>query len=352
MARRGENIYKRKDGRYEGRYIKGYNANGKAIYGYIYSKSYSDVKEKTTMLKSTKKYIGVGSSMKLSEWFDIWLDSETDIKKTTKSVYEGHIRNHILPELGNKQLKKITTEDLQKFVSGLDLSPSTVKLVFSILKSALKSAEEKGYVSDTWSNVKLPKKKKSEIAILTISEQKKLENVLSKNNDIGILICLYTGLRIGEICALKWEDINLEKSLIHVRTTQARINGKIEFISPKSKSSERTVPIPDFLRNELSDKAKNSEFLISKHGSYVDVRTYRRRFKKLLKKAGLSDIKFHALRHTFATRALEVGMEYKTLSEILGHSSVAFTMDVYVHSLEEHKKSQMNKLEKIFDLQS
>lgn len=348
MARRGENIYKRKDGRYEGRYIRTRDENGKAIYGYVYARSYSDVKEKLAEYKAVKKKKPTGSSGTLSQWLDFWLGNAGNLKETTRQIYRGHIRNYILPKLGKVRLKKLTTQTLQAFVSSLKLSPSTVKVIFCVLKSALIFAEERGQIMNIWSRVKLPKKAKTEVSILTLAEQKRLERVLSRENDIGILLCLYTGLRIGELCALKWSDIDFEKSVIHVNGTQARVGGTVKILPPKSKTSLRTIPVPNFIMEKLKNQHRDGAFVLSMNGRYVNVRTYRRQFKRLLEEAQLPNIKFHALRHTFSTRALEVGMDFKTLSEILGHSTVAITLDLYVHSLDEHKRSQMNKLGEIY----
>ena len=278
----------------------------------------------------------------------IWIESETGIKDSTRQLYKRHIRNHIIPKLGNTKLKKLSTDMIQTFVDNLDLSPSTVKLVFNVLELGLKNAEEKGLISNIWSKIKLPKKEKSNVEILTPNEQQRLEKVLSEKNDIGILICLYTGLRIGELCALSWQDIDFDNTVMHIKGTQSRTEGKLTITSPKSAASVRTIPIPECLLYEMRKNKNNGEFVISRKGNAVDVRSYRRRFKKLLSIAGLPDIKFHVLRHTFASRALEVGMDYKTLSEILGHASVSFTMDLYVHALDEHKRNQMNKLNQIY----
>lgn len=347
MARRGENIYKRKDGRYEGRYIKQYDPDGKAVYGYVYDKTYTGVKEKLNRKKYAKNKEANGSNMLLSEWFTLWVERETDIKESTRQLYRRHLANHIFPKLGKVQLKRLCTEMLQDFVDGLNLSASTIKLVFNILESGLRCAEKKELISNISSNVRLPKIHKRDIDILTPKEQSKLESVLLDKNDIGIYICLYTGIRIGELCALRWKDVDLENKVIHIRGTQTRHDGKLIITTPKSNSSVRNIPIPDCLFSKIKGHKNNSEFVISNNGHAVDVRVYRRHFKKLLKKAGLPDIKYHALRHTFSTRALEVGMDYKTLSEILGHASVAITMDLYVHSLDEHKKNQINKLNQI-----
>lgn len=352
MARRGENIYKRKDGRYEGRYIKRYDMSGKAVYGYIYDRSYLGIKEKLNRYKAEKLSKPEGSETLLSDWLAVWIESETGIKDSTKQVYKRHIINHIIPKLGKVQLKKLCADTIQKFVDGLLLSSSTVKLVFNVLEAGLKCAEEKGLITNIWSKVKLPRQAKPEVTVLTPEEQYKLENALSERNDIGILICLYTGLRIGELCALRWQDIDLKNAVMRISGTQSRAEGALKITSPKSKASARAIPIPDCLLNILSLYKSSGDFVLSNNGNMVDVRTYRRRFKRLLKSAELPDIKFHALRHTFASRALEVGIDYKTLSEILGHASVAITMDLYVHALDEHKRAQMNKFNDILNLPS
>lgn len=347
MARRGENIYKRADGRYEGRYIKSYNINGKAVYGYVYARSYAEVKDKLVKCKLNTPPKPSGSATLLSEWLNLWIET-AEVKESTRQLYRRHIQNHIEAQIGKKPLKKLSAEVLQAFVSDLKFAPSTVRLIFTILKSALMCAEDKGYITNIWSKIKLPKQIKSEVQILTPQEQRQLENLLSEENDIGILICLYMGLRIGELCALKWSDVDFSNKIIHIRGTQSRIDGKLKITEPKSKASKRTIPIPDILIDKLRAHKNNSDFVLSNKGGMVEVRAYRRRFKALLKAADLPDIKFHALRHTFSSRALEVGMDYKTLSEILGHASVAITMDLYVHSLDEHKKNQMNKLNEIY----
>ena len=348
MARRGENIYKRKDGRYEGRYIKYYDISGKAVYGYVYSRSYTEVKELLTKYKAERPARQSKNTV-LSEWLKNWLNSQGTLKPTTKQIYKSHIDNNINPGLGKIPLKKLNRDILQGFVNSLNLSASTVKSIFSILKSALSSAEDNGLILNIWDKVKLPKKEKNIVQILTVTQQKRLESVLSSPVDVGIWICLYTGLRIGEVCALKWTDINFETLTLTVNSTQARTENGIEIIAPKSKSSKREIPIPVIITNKLKEIPQGCEYVLSKNNKPVDIRTYRRHFKKLLQKASLPDIKYHALRHTFSTRALEVGMDYKTLSEILGHSSVGITLDLYAHSLKEHKRNEMNKLGRIFE---
>ena len=347
MARRGENIYKRKDGRYEGRYIKYYDVSGRAVYGSVYSRSYAEVKELLAKCK-TEKPTKQSRNTAFSEWLKSWLKSQGTLKATTKQIYQSHIDNYINPKLGKIPIKKLTSEILQGFINDLDLSASTIKTIFSIIKSTLSSAEENGLITSIWCKVKLPKKEKSIVQILNVNEQKRLESVLISDFDIGVWISLYAGLRIGEVCALKWSDICFDTAMLTVNGTQARTENGVEITSPKSRTSRREIPIPKVLFEKLNRMQKTCEFVLSRNNKSVDVRTYRRYFKRLLQKADLEDIKYHALRHTFSTRALEVGMDYKTLSEILGHSSVGITLDLYAHSLKEHKQKQMNKLDEIF----
>lgn len=294
-------------------------------------------------------YNDTGGEIPLAKWLEIWLSAQRGIKPTTKVIYGGHIYNHIIPSIGEYKLKDLTTDILQTFADGLSLAPSTVKTVFATLKISLSAAEEKGYISNIWGRVKLPKKDKPIIRILSVGEQKRLEAVLTKYEDIGILISLYTGLRIGEICALKWENIDFENNIMYILGTQSRTEDGLKITSPKSKSSRRVIPLPAVLISRMNNINVKTGFVISNSEKPYDVRSYRRLFKSKLAEAGIPDIKFHALRHTFATRALEVGMDYRTLSEILGHSSAAITLDLYAHSLNEHKRREMEKLSNIFN---
>jgi len=366
MARRGENIYKRKDGRWEGRYIKGYDIAGKAQWKYIYGRNYAEVKERLTYLKSTVKNNKdiVSSNMTLEKWLDIWLSQKGQIKESTAMMYKSCVRNHIVPVLGAVKLKELNKEMLQKLVDDMsdEFKPSTVRSAYALLRLALETAEEQNMVSGFFRQVKLPKMSAHTVKALTVTEQKSLEKVVSesgKPNDIGVLICLYTGIRIGELCALKWENIDLKKGVMHIRETIQRVENtdgdkktKIHFSTPKSSSSQREIPMPRFLIEKLSAVKKEKGFVINRYGKFVEPRTYARRFKKLIKLAGIKDVNFHCTRHTFSTRALEIGVDIKTLSEILGHASASITMNLYAHSLSEHKKKEMERLGKLFNYPS
>ena len=366
LARKGENIYKRKDGRWEGRYVKGYDLSGKRKQGYVYGRTYSEVKEKLIQLKANVKNDKAVASSNLTfrKWTEIWLENKGQIKASTLMVYKSRIKNHIEPALGDIKLKMLNKDILQRFIDNMCLQykASTVKSVYALLKVILEAAEDKQLVSGFYRGLKLPKTGASKVKALSVDEQKRIEAVIrerNQQNDIGVIICLYTGIRVGELCALRWENVNLDKGIIAIKETIQRIENtdtekktKINFSSPKSLASQREIPLPSFLIDMLLPIRKDSGFVINRYGKYVEPRTYARRFKKIIADAGVENIKFHALRHTFATRALEIGIDPKTLSELLGHSSVGITLNLYGHSLDEHKKKEIERLGRIYGLQS
>ena len=363
MARHGENIYKRKDGRWEGRYIKGYDAEGKSIPGYVYGKSYKEAKEKLTFAKvnAKEKIKRISSDMTVSDWFDKWLDSQKRIKRSSYTTYSSNINKHIKKKLGKIKLKLLTEEHIQNFIDDLskELAAKSVRSVFSILKLGLTDAYEKNLSVELCRKIKLPKVKRKEVKVFTKTEQKAIEQFIEQSvhpNDIGILICFYTGIRIGELCALDHNDIDLKRGVISIQHTLYRVKSEkgnkkteLRISTPKSESSIRDIPLPKFLIAKLSAFENGSGFLIQKNGKFIETNVYARRYKKILEELEIPYRKFHATRHTFATRALEIGMDIKTLSEILGHSSPTVTLNLYSHSLPEHKKKEMDRLGKLYN---
>ena len=228
-----------------------------------------------------------------------------------------------------------------------------------MLRLALSEAHRRRYIADIYSSIKLPKVRQKEVRVLTVGEQKRLEKVIFESNnqyDIGILLCLYTGIRIGELCALKWENINLTDALIiinktvqRVKSTDSKTKTSIHFDTPKSQSSSRVIPIPQFLVNILAKYKRDNGYILRENGKFTDTRNISRRFKQLLKTANIGDMNYHCLRHTFSSRALELGFDAKTLSEILGHSSVTTTLNLYAHALPEHKRKEMEKLNMLYE---
>ena len=274
---------------------------------------------------------------------------------------------HILPYLGDIELTDLTPFVLQKFITdlttngnkrtGKGLSPNFVKTILSVIQNSLKTAHLVGYLPEYSANkIKRPKIVEKQVECFTIQEQKKIEEAaLSAKKDKyrGIVLCLYTGLRIGELLALTWNDIDFEKSILSVTKTchDGNENGKhIRIIdTPKTENSRRQIPLSKTLVKMLKEMKKKSkcEFVIADGEKPIFIRSYQRTFELLLKKLGLPHKGFHSLRHTFATRALECGMDVKSLSEILGHKNATITLNRYAHSLWEHKAEMMNKLSKM-----
>lgn len=307
--------------------------------------------------------------MKYKEWLNIWLENyiKPSSKMQTAKSYERIIHKQISVALGEKELVDLTTMDIQLFVTDLlnngntrthsGLAANSVNGIISVIQSSLKMAVILGYASKNVSvGIKHPKIKSKEITCFTISEQKKIEDAaLSAKKDKyrGIILCLYTGLRIGELLALTWNDIDFEKSILSVTKTCHDGNENGEHIriidTPKTENSRRQIPLSKTLVKMLKEMKKKSkcEFVIADGEKPVFIRSYQRTFELFLKKLKLPHKGFHSLRHTFATRALECGMDVKSLSEILGHKNAMITLNRYAHSLWEHKAEMMNKLSKM-----
>lgn len=371
MSKRGENIHKRKDGRWEGRYKKGRKFDGTLIYGSVYAKTYREVKEKLALAAANPE--GVAAQKKgevcFGEVLFLWLENnKVRHKGATINKYQYLINKHIIPELGDMKLSAVSSTVINSFLMEKmqngrlnkkgGLSSSYVRSIMLIINSALKFAVDEQMCKPIKSQIYKPSIQKKEVTILSIEEQKQLENYLFAELDstcIGILVSLYTGMRIGEICALRWEDIDLTNNIIYVRHTISRVlnnnitdkgNSKLTIDTPKTKASNRVIPIPSVLMSVLEKKSETlcSEFLVSDAKDFISPRTYEYRYHRLLEKCGLPSVNYHVLRHTFATRCIEAGVDVKSLSEILGHSNVSITLNTYVHSSMELKRSQLEKL--------
>ena len=303
--------------------------------------------------------------MKYQHWLDIWLKNyvKPSAKERTYIRYEQLIRTHIAPKIGDADLNALTPILLQSFVTELSacgnvktgngLSANTVNAVISVLQNSLRTAHLLGYARDYTANmIKRPKLKERKIECFTLAEQKRIEAAVfgsHKTKMFGIVLCLYTGLRVGELIALQWKDIDLQKGLLTVSRSCHDASDGIAFDEPKTASSRRVIPLPKQLLPHLKriKKNSNSAFVVSADGNAVSVRSYQRSFELLLKKLHIAHRGFHSLRHTFATRALECGMDVRTLSEILGHKNPTVTLNRYAHSLLEHKAAMMNRLGKL-----
>ena len=306
--------------------------------------------------------------MKYKDWLYVWL--EHYVQPTAKSKTYEHYRYlseaHIIPHIGERELSEITTIDLQRYVSeliqngnkitGKGLASNTVNTIITVLQGSFRTAQNVGQAElDPSEKIKRPPKVEKRVECFSVIDQRKIEQSVMEHNKpkmFGVLLCLYTGLRIGELLALEWSDVDFEKGLLSVnKSSRDNKSGKGEkriVDTPKTNTSRRIIPLPKQmipLLKKHKQKA-NSAWIVSDKGQPVSTRSYQRSFELLLKNAGVEHRGFHALRHTFATRAIECGMDVKTLSEILGHKNPTITLNLYVHSLMEHKKEMMNRIGK------
>lgn len=300
--------------------------------------------------------------MKYADWLSQWLYCNKSLLKVrTYERYAIYIHKQIVPRIGDCDLEDLSAAKLQFFAVEISqiYSPNTVKAIILLVKRSLRNAEEMGAVPrQNADKIRFKARTSRTPKYLNLTEQRKLERyILSQSNRklFGIIICLYTGLRIGELLALNWSDIDFKKSEITVNKSchDSYLNGKYQkFIdTPKTPTSERRIPLPKqlvpFLKN-LKKKSVSGFVVEGNGGKTVSVRSYENTFAIILKRLDIQHMGFHSLRHTFATRALENGMDVKTLSEILGHSNASVTLNCYAHSLPEHKSAMMNKLGKMF----
>ena len=353
MPRRGENIFKRKDGRWEARYIKEIALDGTKKYGSVYAKTYREVKVKQQMCIKEPQTCGDRSSLTIKKVMTEWLyESKNQLKISSYQKYNAIFTNHISKRLGELPIKYLTPQIITQFTDDLlseELSKETVNLILIVLGTGLNNAKEKYKVAVP--EIHLFKTAKAQMRVFSESEQQTLVQQLLLQSDVfsfGILLALYTGLRIGEVCALKWEDIT--DNTIHICKTMERLknaNGVTEvmILSPKTESSDRIIPIPTALKTIIEQHRQESGYVLSRpNGKFTEPRLLQNKFAKCLAEYGIDKVNFHTLRHTFATRCIESGVDVKTLSELLGHSDVKTTLNRYVHSSLELKQKSIDKL--------
>jgi len=374
MPRRGENIHRRHDGRWEGRFLDYYTSKGKAHYKSVYDGSYAGVKAKLKSIQAehTRPALqNIGIETICFEWLD---HKKLLLKESSYSKYYDTICNHIIPFFKHAEINAITLEMLNGFVANLyyhgrvdklgGLSAKTIRDIIAVLRQLLKYVKQKQHLERfCFDAFQMPKVQQCESNILSVSEHAKLISYIQSNltmSNVGVLLALYTGVRLGELCALSWDDIDFELGTLRITKTLQRIKNvdaiistktKIVIGQPKSQKSIRTIPIPTFLLALLIQYKPIKSgfcFLLTGTAKYIEPRTYQTRYATLLKKANLRYVNFHILRHTFASMAIEVGFDMKSLSEILGHSSVRFTLDRYVHSSHAQKRNCMEKMKHFY----
>ena len=387
---RGENVFKRKDGRYEARYIKGRRADGRPLYGFCYGRTYEEAKDKADRAREEigqAKKPEAGQRPDMACFCDRWLSANSArLKPSSRAKYRTDIENHIKPFFGEKLPGEILPEEIdgftQSLLTGKGLSPKTVRSILTLFHSILSYTGKRsgGKLPDM--EITYPKSFRKNTRVLDEKEESALVQLLAREMDackFGVYLALRTGMRIGEICALRWCDISFEAAAISVCHTALRLPrgnacqadpdrpsaaagddggalalSRTELVigTPKSESSLRLIPLmPDIAT--LCERFRPEEpgaFLLTGTDRCMDPRKLQRHLKKYLEECGIPEAHFHTLRHTFATRCVEAGFDVKTLSEILGHSNIGITMNLYVHPNLDLKRENMNRLKSLFPL--
>lgn len=387
---RGENVFQRKDGRYEARYIKGRRADGRPLYGFCYGRTYEEAKGKADRAREEigqAKKPEAGQRPDMACFCDRWLSANSArLKPSSRAKYRTDIENHIKPFFGEKLPGEILPEEIDGFtrslLTGKGLSPKTVRSILTLFHSILSYTGKRsgGKLPDM--EITYPKSFRKNTRVLDEKEESALVQLLAQEMDackFGVYLALRTGMRIGEICALRWCDISFEAAAISVCHTALRLprgnvcqadpdrpsaaagdDGGVLALSrtelvigtPKSESSLRLIPLmPDIAT--LCERFRPEEpeaFLLTGTDRCMDPRKLQRHLKKYLEECGIPEAHFHTLRHTFATRCVEAGFDVKTLSEILGHSNIGITMNLYVHPNLDLKRENMNRLKSLFPL--
>ncbi|GCF95942.1 site-specific integrase [Enterococcus florum] len=365
MSRRGENIYYRKDKRWEGRYPKGRKANGKIKYGSVYGKTYNEVRWKLYPLKIEYQNLcelNGSLAITMKEWVEIWLMEVKDsIEIATFSSYRHKMRTYILPFLGEYPLNELTQNHIQELVQRWKkhpLSVSSIRVNLQVVKNCLNQAINQGHlIKNPCQGIKLPKSEGKKIQAMSLNQQKQIEKAAisyPKGRGLPTLLALRTGMRIGEVAALKWENVDFENDLIYVSHTLQRVTleGRssktlLIYATAKTAASQRTIPMGENVRRWLWEHRKSSKsaFVFSSGEGPCEPRLITYHFHQICQRAGISGIHFHQLRHTFATRCVEANANISSVSRLLGHTSTQMTLDTYTHSLLQPMVETMQLME-------
>ena len=379
MAKRranGEgNIRKRSDGRWEGRYTAGRDPEtGKTVYKNVLGKTQAEVKAKLkqAIQENTEVDTLKAAQYTVGQWMDIWFENYAKIKvrPTSHQTYRGYIDNHIKPNIGKIQLGKLTTLELQKLYKKLlskgrvdrieakgqpkGLSPKTVRNIHQVISSAMDFARSQKLIAvNPADSCALPKLEHREMKTLPAEQ---LASFLREAKESGVFEMYYielaTGLRRGELLGLKWEDLDLEQGTLRVQRQVSRINGEVVEAPLKTKNSYRTISLGGDavgILNEQRKKCGGSEYVFpSPTGGPISPDSVIQMLHRVLKRAGLPKVRFHDLRHTFATVALQNGVDIKTVSGMLGHYSAGFTLDTYAHVTTQAQREAAKTMGSVF----
>jgi len=350
-------ITKRKDGRYVGKFISDYAGDGKAQYQYVYGKTYAEAENKVLIGREIASRFLSGRYITVGKAFQEWLNAVVNrVKESTLANYITKFEKHILPEFGDVPCADLTAGRINAFINKKladGLSASYVRDIFTVFKTMLKYAQDEYGFKMSMKNVVLPKAVRKQVEKISEEHQKKLVSYLKANMSItafGIMLSLFMGLRIGELCGLKWEDVDFTRKLLNIRRTVQRISSaggdrktKVVTSAPKSATSFREIAIPDMLMKYFEMFRDEADyFILSGTDKSVEPRTMQYRYKKILHSAEVENYNYHKLRHTFATNSAEKGFNVKALSAVLGHSSVALTLNRYVHPDHSYERRLMN----------
>jgi integrase len=373
MARRGENIRKRRDGRWEGRYIKGRAPDGQAKYGSVYADSYLEAKAKLSTIKSAgeqKKVSKTEQNITLREALALWLEHhKPKLRQQTYDKYARLVECHLTDGMGRCPVARLEAKAVNAFLDEKQkqgrlngqrpLSGGYVKMMRYLILSALRYVAKQAHCPALDGEVMQYHNKKTHCRVLSQGEQAYFERFLRREMDktkLGVLLSLQLGLRIGELCGLRWGDVDFQARTITIFRSLQRIENPdkstgapktiLAALEPKTAHSHRVIPLPAHLLSLLKRfyPGNQTGYVTAENGRCVEPRTMRNRFQRLLEECGLPGVNFHALRHSFATNCVENGMDMKSLSELLGHANVQITLNTYVHPSLEQKRRQLEQM--------
>lgn len=374
MPKIGSRPFKRKDGRWCAKYDKGIDgATGRRKYGYVYGKSGSEVKDKLKQIEAsiqTNTYVN-NNNITVAQWLNIWLTDykQYTLKPSTYASYEYRTNHYLIPFIGGIKIQQLQPDKIQKIIrqfADQNLSPRSIEHNISILANALNQAVKNKIIPNNPAKaVELPPKHPKKIQALTKEEQRLFcDALIDDPKENAIKFILATGLRVGEILALTWNDVDIDNAIVSINKNLQHINGEIVINnSTKTKSGMRDIPLFDDAIDILKKQRKwqiekrlkagslwNDENYVftSKIGTPLIASNINRTIRRICDKINITHFGVHVLRHTFATRGLEAGIDLKVLQVILGHSSLAITADIYSHVLPDKKRESMDKLKGMF----
>ncbi len=363
MSKRGSNIYRCKDGRYEGRIPIGYRENGRIRYKSVYAKTLTEVKEKMAQFYSIRNEQNVPDyKITFSQIAEQWLVSaKLRVKPSSYANYKNLVNKHLVTTFGCIRMSDLSSAKMNDFILNKmqtgklrekgGLSAKSVRDIMTVFRSISMYAEREYGIRSV--HFTMPKTEQKKMEVLNADERRRLEQYLISVPNLthaSILLCMFTGLRVGELCGLQWRDINIKSCTISVNRTIQRVNhnGHSEVVigTPKSRSSVRTIPMPQFMAEYLEKyKSEDEVYLVTGKRKPTEPRTMQNRFHAILKEAGVREVNFHMLRHTYATVCVEHVFDAKTLSELLGHADASIALNRYVHSSMKLKHDYVSRLQ-------